>query len=88
MTMLSGAHFLQANDVLRAPPGQEDKVYDLPILRLAQPAPMGSVVSCWRLSRDQQLEVFHSDAVYLQVIGRTHPPLALFTSFDDVLRTL
>jgi hypothetical protein len=72
------AEFPEANDVLKASPGTEHYVNDLPIYRQAQTtAQLPCVVSCARLSPEELAEVNRTGVVYLQVIGHTHPPVSL-----------
>jgi hypothetical protein len=74
--------FLEANDVLKAAPGTEDHVNDLPIFRptfaQVQAGQLPCVVSCATLSPEELAEVNRTGVVYLQVLGHTHPPVALY----------
>lgn len=73
--------FPEQNDVLRAAPGTEDHVNDLPIFR--QPTAEGPlqagerpcVVSCFKLSEEELAEVNRTGQVYLLALGYTHPPI-------------
>lgn len=75
--------FPEANDVLKAAPGTEAYVSDLPIFR--QPLPgqqlkpgyMPCVVSCFQLSPQELAEVNRTGRLYLQVLGHTHPPVSI-----------
>lgn len=80
-TAMQFTDFPEANDVLKAAPGTEDHVNDLPIFRQSfqqlQEGQMPCVVSCAKLSPEELAEVNRTGVVYLQVLGHTHPPVAL-----------
>lgn len=75
--------FPECNDVLRAAPGTEDYVQDLPIFR--QPLPgqqlkpghLPCVVSAFQLTPEEKAEFDRTGVLYLQVIGYTHPPVSI-----------
>ncbi|HEX8658318.1 MAG TPA: hypothetical protein VF690_12320, partial [Hymenobacter sp.] len=75
--------FPEANDVLKAAPGTEEYVSDLPIFRqplLGQQLKPGHppcVVSCFKLSAEELAEVARTGLLYLQVLGPTHPPVSI-----------
>lgn len=80
--------FPQANDLLMAAPGTEAEVEDLPVCRFAygwNPDDGGQPVtaSCWRLTWWERLKALWTGRVFLQVYGRTHPPLLLSTSLPS-----
>lgn len=79
---LKARNFEQANTVLKAPPGSEDKVYDLPICR---PTNYPGVVSCWEVPLEAIHEISKTRRIYLMVQGRTHPPVILVTDVFDEL---
>jgi hypothetical protein len=58
------SQFPQANDVLRAAPGTEHYVQDLPIFR-QQPY----VISCIDFDEDERLSIAQAGRVYVQVVG-------------------
>lgn len=68
--MATGNDFEGANDVLGAPKGQEDEVYDLPIFRHEH-----GFVSCWRLSAEEIEYVKEHGVIWLHVMGRSMPPV-------------
>jgi hypothetical protein len=63
------------NSVLRAAPGDEGNVYDLPIARLSD----GSLMSCWEVDAKALMDIAEDGKIFLHVLGRTHPPLLLLT---------
>lgn len=77
------AEFPEANDVLRAAPGTEDYVNDLPIFRQpmrGEELPEGQqpcVVSCFRFSPEELAEINRTGVVYHMVLGYTHAPVSL-----------
>lgn len=73
-------NFKEANDVLRAAPGTEDRVHDLPICR-ATLAGDPCVVSCWTLPWWKRLKYLFTGRMYLIVQGHAHPPLLLDSDF-------
>lgn len=66
--------FAEANVTLKAPPGMEGEVGDLPVHRSDEPA---LVVSCWELEPGDMEEIRRTGRVWLSVQGRTHPPLCV-----------
>lgn len=64
--------FDEANVTLKAPPGMEGEVLDLPVHRSDEPA---LVVSCWALEPGELEEIQRTGCVWLSVQGRTHAPL-------------
>lgn len=69
---MRGVKFDRANDILRAPKGQEESVYDLPIHRSDQ-----SVTSRWKLSWRERIKVLLLGHVYFSCWGHTHPPMVI-----------
>jgi hypothetical protein len=91
--------FPEGNDTLRAAPGTEEFVNDLPIFR--QPLPgqqmkpgnLPCVVSCFQLTPEEKAEFDRTGVLYLQVLGHTHPPVSIhafnpFVPAEQVLQTL
>jgi hypothetical protein len=68
--------FEGATDVLRAPEGEEEAVYDLPIARL-QCGDLPVVVSCWRLTPEDLKQVAKTGCIWFQSWGHTHPPVVV-----------
>ncbi len=64
----------ETNGVLRAPPGQEDTVYDLPVQFDRHCV---TVSSHWRLTWRERLRVLRTGIVKFTSVGRTHPPIRL-----------
>lgn len=84
--------FKQANDLLCAAPGTEAEVTDLPVCRFNYgwnliDGGQNVVASCWRLTWWERLQVAVTGRVFLQVYGRTHPPLLLSTELPRGLPT-
>jgi hypothetical protein len=75
--------FPEANDVLRAAPGTEDRVNDLPIFRQpmrGEALPEGQdpcVVACFKFSPEEIAEINRTGVVYHMVLGYTHAPVSL-----------
>ncbi len=67
------------NSILKAPPGQENEVMDLPITRLNFDDGTRGVESCWKLSKEELDEVMRTGKVYFTCMGDTHPPILLTT---------
>lgn len=77
--------FAEQNDVLRAAPGTEDYVNDLPIYRQPskeRPLQEGErpcVVSCFQLSPEELAEVNRTGGlIYHMVLGYTHAPVSVY----------
>ncbi|MCP3729263.1 hypothetical protein M9978_02380 [Sphingomonas sp. MG17] len=63
--------FAGSNLLLTAPPGCEDRVIPLPVLR-----DNGQIVSCWQLSAAEIREIAETGVIWLSVWGeRTAPPV-------------
>lgn len=67
------------NSVLKAPPGQENEVMDLPIARLQFDDGSRGVESCWELSKEELEEVMITGRIHFTCMGDTHPPILLTT---------
>lgn len=67
-------YFREANDVLKAPEGQEDYVVDLPIFRNAQAQ---TVTSLWMPSDEEREIIANGGGVVFTAWGQTHPPVAI-----------
>jgi hypothetical protein len=75
--------FPEQNDVLKAQPGTESWVMDLPIFRQGLSFTADGqrldqcVVSCWELTPEELAEVQRTGRLYIQAFGRTHPPVSV-----------
>jgi len=65
-------HHPACNDVLRAAPGTEDRVSDLPIMRGEE-----SVSSFWKPTPEELAALNANGCMMFEVWGRTHPPIAV-----------
>jgi hypothetical protein len=81
--MATPVDFPEKNDVLKAQPGTEAWVRDLPIFRQGLSFTADGqrldqcTVSCWQLTPEEQAEVARTGVVYFQAFGRTHPPISV-----------
>lgn len=81
--MATPIEFPESNTVLKAAPGTEEWVRDLPIFRQGLSfLPNGvrmdqCVVSCWELSPEELAEVVKTGKIYFQCFGGTHPPISI-----------
>lgn len=81
--MATFTEFPEANDVLKAAPGTEAYVRDLPIYRQpmpGQPVPAGQhpcVVCCYQFSPEELAEINRTGVIYLMHLGYTHPPVGV-----------
>ncbi|MBK8197000.1 MAG: hypothetical protein IPK75_01430 [Acidobacteria bacterium] len=66
-----------ANLVMRAPPGDEDRVGDLHVYRNR-----GGLVSAWQLSDEEVAEIVRTRTVYLSIMGGGMPPVYLGAESD------
>ena len=64
-------------DVLKAAPGTEDKVYDLPICRTYDSLGNELVISVWELTDEDIEALIKNRKIYFQCWGHTHPPIVL-----------
>lgn len=70
--------------MLKAAPGTEEWVRDLPIYRQGLSFTADGqrldqcVVSCWQLSPEELAEIARTGVVYFQCFGTTHPPVSLW----------
>jgi hypothetical protein len=79
--MATPVEFPEQNTVLKAAPGTESWVRDLPIYRQYPDGVNDQcVVSCWELSAEEVAEIVRTGRVYFQAFGPTHPPVALHGS--------
>lgn len=67
-----GTTFPQANLTLKAPPGQEEHVYDLPVWTDGE-----HCLSRWEPTPEERAAVAAGGPVWLWVVGSTHPPLCV-----------
>jgi hypothetical protein len=78
--MARGVAFPESNLLLRAPT-QEDAaagtVYDLPVFRYRDLDNNPHVISKWRLTPEELLEVKRTGAVWFKCWGETHPPICI-----------
>ncbi|MEQ8308026.1 MAG: hypothetical protein RIA09_15830 [Hoeflea sp.] len=73
-------NFREANDVLKAPEGQEDYVVDLPVFRNAH---VGTVSSLWMPTDEERKIIAEGGGVVLTAWGKTHPPVAIGAAVVD-----
>jgi hypothetical protein len=82
--MATPTEFPEQNTIIKAAPGTEAWVSDLPIYRQGLSfTPDGQrldqcVVSCWQLSPEELAEVQRTGVVYFQAFGMTHPPVSVW----------
>ena len=67
--------FPEANDILKAPKGTEDKIQDLPIYRGNYSDGTPCVISVWELNDDDLIDININKKIYFEATGRTHPPI-------------
>ena len=60
------------NKILLPPPGEEDRVYDLPVTQTEH-----TVESCWQMTWRERLKVLMHGQVWFSCWGVTHPPIRL-----------
>lgn len=66
------SHFRQANLVLKAPPGEEENVVDLPVFANRDE---NTVTSLW-LPTDEEREIIaQGGGIAVTIWGLTHPPV-------------
>ena len=69
--MAQAVAFDEANAILGPPPGEDENVTPLPVLRRD-----GRLVSCWRPSAAELAEILRTGKIWLSVWGeRTQPPV-------------
>lgn len=74
--MTKPSMFPQANAVLKAPPGYEDVVTDLPVCKTTMDTIGNVIVSCWVVcSFWERIKFIFSGRIYVVCKGHTHPPL-------------
>ena len=66
--------FKQANDNLKAPPGQEKEITSLPVYK---PFDEQFLISCWQLSPEELAEVQRTGIVFMHIMGPNTYPVAL-----------
>lgn len=77
--MATPIEFAEQNTVLKAQPGTESWVRDLPIYwQFPDGVQDACVVSCWELSEEEKAEVLRSGRIYFQAFGMTHPPVSIW----------
>lgn len=77
--MATPIEFPEQNTILKAAPGTESWVRDLPIYRQYPDGVNDKcVVSCWELSAEELAEVARTGVVYFQCFGLTHPPVSVW----------
>ena len=77
---------LSNNDVLQPPAGASvDECRALPITRVVYGSGVPGVVSYWQPSPEQLRLLAAGAAVWISVLGMTHPPLALGVDGDGRL---
>ncbi len=69
---MQGINFLEQTMLLKRPHMTAAECYDLPVFRDDK-----EVISCWKMSFRERLRVLVTGVVWLRVLGRSHPPLAL-----------
>ena len=73
-----GTEFEGSNDVLRAPAGQEERVYGLPIFRGHNLSLMSNlVISAWKPSEEELAALNDGGNVFFVCCAQTHPPIIL-----------
>lgn len=63
--------FEEANVVMKAPPGEEENVFDMPAFR-----DKGNIVSCWELTDEEVEEIVKTKRIYALMKG-IQPPMLL-----------
>jgi len=66
--------FKEANIILTAHPGDEQKVQNMPAYSNTK---LGLTISCWELDGEELLKICETKKVYLHVMGDTQPPVML-----------
>lgn len=77
---MTPVNFKEANDVLKAPKGQEDQVQDLPIFRCSQEIKglvMPLTISAWKPSEEEIRLISEGGLIYFRCFGKTHPPISI-----------
>ena len=73
--------FDEANNILKAAPGTEDEVEDLPIYYGDT-----DIISCWSATWWERLQILFTGRVWFWIMGETHPPVSLQTYYPFVKR--
>lgn len=80
--MAAPSHFKRANFVLGPPPGYDDVVVPLPVLRTLE----GLSVSCWELTPEEKEEIARTGKVWVSVwSGLGHPPICVAASLEQLV---
>lgn len=66
------SNFRQANLVLKAPPGEEENVVDLPVFLNRDE---GTVSSLWMPTDEEREIIAKGGGVMVTIWGHTHPPV-------------
>jgi hypothetical protein len=74
----------QDKDLLKAAPGTEDAVIDLPVKRHQQTITLqhetvkiNAVTSCWFLTDEEIEKLIDKKVIWFTAWGTTHPPISL-----------
>jgi len=66
--------FPQCNKVLKAPPGSEGLVQDLPICQAQTPNGIPQMVTAWELTMEERLKLLSTGILWVSFLGTTIPP--------------
>lgn len=77
---VKGVNFEGAQTIMGAPPGQEGRIYGLPVQRVND-----AWVSVWKLSDEERAMIAAGGAVELQILSEVHPPVSLATVSGRIL---
>lgn len=70
---------IEQNLVLKAAPGDEDNINDLPAHRTGP-----YIITCWQLSIKERIRMLFSGKVMLAVRGISHPPIFMTVNPEDI----
>jgi hypothetical protein len=71
-------NFDESNCVLDAPPGMsEDQCAPLCVLRAVASNGVPVVISCWKLTPEELVEINRTGRVWLSILGVTMPPAVI-----------
>jgi hypothetical protein len=72
------ASFEQSNQVLSAPEGMtHEEVNPLSVCITTDEAGLPLVISCWKVTADELIEIARTGRIWLGVVGQTMPPVWL-----------